>query len=72
MRQIEGGKWLCMFCQKFYSRKDNLKTHILNNHMGNQQVTCQVCMKTCKNPNALRAHTSIYHKHRVDDALSAI
>ena len=63
MTQHSDGKWGCVLCEKSFSRKQDVKRHIMNLHQGNQEVVCPLCDKKCKNPQSLTAHNSIYHRN---------
>ena len=64
---LDTGKWLCLLCNKSFSRKQDVKRHIMNLHQGNQEVICPLCNKKCKNPHTLSVHNSIYHRNRNTD-----
>jgi uncharacterized Zn-finger protein len=53
----------CLFCGKSFSRPDVLKTHIRDLHENAGQIfQCELCAKPAKSLNALKVHTSIYHR----------
>ena len=62
MQEIENGVWLCLICNKSYSQRRNLRSHILNYHQGDQSVQCNICFKTYKNKAILSNHIYSYHK----------
>ena len=55
--------WSCTLCYKSFFDKSSTKRHMKTVHMENQAVKCQICFKTYKNMNALRAHSATHKKN---------
>ncbi|XP_059487099.1 zinc finger and BTB domain-containing protein 24-like isoform X11 [Neocloeon triangulifer] len=58
MRAVEiNGRFLCSFCGRNYSRKDDCKTH-MKSHLG--KTTCSVCSKTFCTVSHLKKHMEMH------------
>ena len=52
--------WSCTLCYKSFFDKGTTKRHMKTVHMEYQAVQCQICHRTYKNMNALRAHSATH------------
>lgn len=49
----------CDVCQKKFSRRDNLKTHMLT-HTGVRQFECSICKKCFAYKHVLKNHMAVH------------
>ena len=67
------GPFSCELCNKNFTRKDNLKQHILNIHSSEgmkpsrSKFPCELCNKTFFTKAYLKYHISAYHKDPLDN-----
>ena len=47
---------ICSTCYKSFSRKDNLKTHIINTHQNKITYSCKTCLKTYRRYDFFERH----------------
>ena len=51
-----GDKHACRVCLKLFSRKSDVKDHILRVHLGDRRYPCTICGKRFKESTHLRKH----------------
>ena len=51
-----GDKHICRVCLKLFTRKSDVKAHILRVHMGDRRYPCTMCGKRFKESTHLRKH----------------
>ena len=49
---------ICHFCNKSFSKKSNLTTHIANTHEGKRPFKCDICFATFAQKAHLKRHIS--------------
>jgi len=57
------GELICQPCGKYFSRRDALLIHIRDIHENAGKIfVCTLCSKSCKSLQALKMHTSKFHR----------
>ena len=59
--EMKDGLWVCTFCGKTSSFKQNLKRHT-ETHLGGMAHPCTTCGKTYRSTNSLQKHKYTYHR----------
>ena len=54
--------YACFFCGKFFSRKANLKEHVLSVHEGQKNHKCGYCEKSYTESRSLKIHINTVHE----------
>ena len=50
-----GGMWRCVACG-IIKRKNDMRRHVVANHLENTSVECELCGKRFKNKDSMRKH----------------
>ena len=58
---MEGGKVLCLKCNKTLAHMGSAMRHFRSSHQQNQRVRCQICHKVFKNLNSKNTHVMRIH-----------